>query len=146
MADAASYLKSLNEKIWKSHSYSQMHGRHSRRVEGHILARPLTPWEWRKVKSLVRKEGFAARMGTSHFGFALGMSVIRPPTYPGLPYETLLSLERDHLPNSFRREDRQKDWNSVWDAFSALTHEERNLEILKFCGIEMRLDKGYYEY
>lgn len=141
MLDSIAYLKQLDNEIWTPTRYLQRVGARSSWVETHTLLRPLTVEEFHRVCALVQAEKLGAQMGTSNFGFSLGLTVIQPPPFPGLGYEALLSLSKDHLPDVFKT-----SWDKVWDTFSFLTHTEENQAVLKFCGIKMRMDKSYYAY
>jgi hypothetical protein len=141
MNDGVSYLRSLEQQIWTSTWVWQSYGRRRERVQTHSVTRPLTLEEWAEIKRIVKAESLGAVMTNSDYGFSLGLFIVKAPEYPDLPYEEIISLTRDHLP-----EELKKDWNAVWDTFSELTHDEANLSVLKFCKIDMKLNKGHYEY
>lgn len=118
--------------------------------------RKLTSSEWRKIKKAIKEHDLLCRMVTSSFGFQLGMDLLLPSTYPGVPVEGVIAIPQDALPVRILPDDKHQQgdkewdprtrWDKAWDVFGALCFTDRNVERVQFSGLKMPRRKGDYEY
>ena len=118
--------------------------------------RRLTLEEWQRVESSIEERQLVVVMRTSSFGFNLGIDLVKPPPYPSLPITPIMAIAQKSIPevlaykDGFKQGDKEwnplNEWNATWELFSKWAFTERNLDMVKFCGINMPLNKGAYQY
>jgi hypothetical protein len=118
--------------------------------------RRLTTSEWGRIGASIKKHRLAVVMRTSAFCFKLGVDIIKPPGYPGLPVTPVMAIAQKSVPEELAHKDKLKqgdkkwnprdEWNATWDLLSKWAFTDENMELVKFCGIKMAVHKRDYEY
>lgn len=119
------------------------------------VRRPLTADEWKRIGEAIQAHGLIAVMRTSSYGFNLALDILEPGHYPGISPSGVIAIHQKALPEKMLPSNGlqgSKDfnptiqWNATWKIFSDLAFNERNLEMVKACGINMPTNKSRYIY
>ncbi len=107
----------------------------------------LTAEEWHRVRQLVFDHELPCLPWTQ-WGFQHAIAVYDHAPVPGVSNEHLLSLHAQHLPDyrAWRAEAPQTAGARAWEEFSALTHSDRNVEVVRFYGLPEPQARDRYTY
>lgn len=121
-----------------------------------LQKRRFTFEEWQRIGASIQKYRLAVVMRTSAFCFNLGLDIIKPPDFPGLPVTAVMAIAQKSVPDAMAFKDKLKqgdkkwnprdEWNATWDLFGQWVWTDVNMALVKFCGIKMPIDKRSYEY
>jgi len=121
-----------------------------------VQKRLITEEEWDRIASAIASHGLAVVMRTSSFGFKLGVDIIKPPAYPGAPVDYIMAIPQDAAPSSIIAKETLSPgepgwnpvtpWESAWGVFSEWVFTQKNMESVKFSGINMPVRKSDYSY
>ncbi len=131
------FLKELDEKVW-NRSSDRFGAIHS------FPKRTLTREEESRVLQLIGAHVLPCVMGSGPYG-ELSFSVYGHTTAPGSKPECLASFGEDHLSN-FGKDRAFERWKFRFEAMSALTHCQRNRQILSFYGMPAPRRADEYSY
>lgn len=121
-----------------------------------LQKRRLTFQEWQGIGASIKKYRLAAVMRTSAYSFELGLDIIKPPDFPGLPITPIMAIAQKSVPEVMAFKDKLKqgdkkwnprdEWNATWDLFGQWVWTDENMALVQFCGINMPIRKSDYEY
>lgn len=129
--DHKEWLTGLQGKLWQETSPDRFGQRAT--VENRVS---LDPEDVVKLFRLVREHKLMTTLHQATFGFTgftLAVHEFQHETYPGVgcDSEFLMSMSDDHLPGYPKHEDRDDRLQLAWELFSAFTHAEGNLWMVR---------------
>ncbi len=133
--DANAWLSELTEPIWTEPS-----GPYKMRWE----SRELSNIEWNKVRDFVTSNELPVSLHSGCLG-NLSIAIYAHPECPDIKPECIGMIGQGNLPgfSSLSGYDRH---STAWKAFSALTHTDRNKELLSIYKLTPSVEEHKYEY
>ena len=129
-------LKNLNNEI------NRLEGKAPyRRLDSNRI---LTKEEWENLKIAI--PNYAMYLHNTGFGFSLGFSLYDAPSYPGINPEFLIAICQKQIPLKTTQAPTGGSPKAAYDLLYPMASTDRNIELLKFCKIDLPKPLSYYEY
>lgn len=108
--------------------------------------RALTQQEWENLLIDLRACTFTTVLGTTDFGFALGISMFDAPAAPGLNPEHLITISQKQIPVEALQAPTLGEPRAAYDLLYPLVSLPKNTRALEAFGLEQPKSFGYYTY
>jgi len=133
--DERAWLVQLDDDLWTRMRERKMNHAFEKRV--------MTPEEKEKVLGLIHAKCLPCELGSGPYG-NLFLVVYDHSELPGVPAEMVAVFGDGHFPETAKTT--FATWLTSWEFFSALTHSEKNREMLAFYGLDVPKSMSHYEY
>ena len=150
--EAITWLKALDERIWKV-KYPP-HVRPPRAERSRWEIESLTLEDWDMFATLAPRFPTVAHNAWCHFGF--GLTLCSFPATPGAPSETVCTVNTSHMPKEvklrlaqdigFDMPRTQSDYMLGWELFSPITHRDQNRGWAKLYKLPTPQTRTHYDY
>lgn len=137
--DEARYMSDLDARIWSrsTDGFGYVHSFPAR-------DRPLSARDRGRVLGLIGSNVLPCVMQSGPYG-DLSFSVFNHSEFPGVPPGRVASFHEDHF-GRFGHVNGHVDWEKRFEEMAAITHSDRNREVLRFYGLPEPRPASYYAY
>lgn len=114
--------ESYAERLWKPGLPDRFGGVHYSERDR------ISKKDWASIRSLVESRNLPVTMCNTSFGFTVGLNIWKPPDYPTMPCEGLLTLSTKHMPGCPKS---GPTFTFGWNLFRPLVARPENLEMIE---------------